>query len=214
MTPHQGHLFEGEAEGSAQATAPGLVLFSAFADTSALARAIAPLLHSSPLRQMTVPGGGRMAVAMSNCGSLGWTSDARGYCYSAVDPLSGQPWPAMPDELDQLARRAASAAGFEGFAPDVCLINRYQVGAGLGVHRDSDEADMAHPIVSVSIGATAQFLWGGLRRRDPLLRMPLHSGDVLVWGGPARLTYHGVSPLRSAQADALRFNLTFRRAAA
>jgi DNA oxidative demethylase len=218
MTPQQGHLFKGdaigEAGGCAQALVPGLTLLRGYADGSALMQTIAPLLHRSPLRQMVVPGGGRMAVAMSNCGSLGWTSDAQGYRYVAIDPLTGQPWPALPDSLDQLARSAARAAGFADFAPDVCLINRYQQGAGLGVHRDSDEADMAHPIVSVSIGASAQFLWGGLRRRDALLRLPLHDGDVLVWGGPARLTYHGVSPLRSAQASAERFNLTFRRAAA
>jgi DNA oxidative demethylase len=216
--PDQASLFDSEACAAPHNLAPGLVLLPSFADASALMQTIARLLASSPLRHMTVPGGGRMAVAMSNCGALGWTSSTQGYRYADIDPLTGQPWPAMPDGLNQLARRAAEAAGFEGFAPDVCLINRYQLGAGLGVHRDSDEADMAHPIVSVSLGATAQFLWGGLRRRDPLLRMPLHNGDVLVWGGPARLTYHGVSPLRGAQTDGStetqRFNLTFRRAAA
>jgi DNA oxidative demethylase len=221
MSKSQGQLFDGDAAqaagSSSQALAPGLVLLRAHVDADALMQLIQPLLITSPLRHMTVPGGGRMAVAMSNCGAVGWTSSAQGYRYAAVDPLTGQPWPVMPDGLKALAQRAARAAGFEGFTPDVCLINRYQVGAGLGLHRDSDEADMSQPIVSVSIGATAQFLWGGLRRRDPLLRMPLHSGDVLVWGGPARLTYHGVSPLRSTQADGQtetqRFNLTFRRAA-
>jgi DNA oxidative demethylase len=218
MSKHQRQLFEADADGSTEALALGLVLLRSYADASALMQTIAPLLHTSPLRQMTVPGGGRMAVAMSNCGAVGWISDAQGYRYAAIDPLTSAPWPAMPDSLNQLARRAAHSAGFAGFEPDVCLINRYQPGAGLGLHRDSDEADMAHPIVSISLGATAQFLWGGLRRRDALLRMPLHNGDVLVWGGPARLTYHGVSPLRSAQADGptetQRFNLTFRRAAA
>ena len=216
MRPDQASLFDSDVRAAPQDLASGLVLLPGFADASALMQAISPVLASSPPRHLTVPGGGRMAVAMSNCGALGWTSSAQGYRYAAIDPLTGRAWPAMPDGLKQLAQRAAHAACFEGFAPDVCLINRYQVGAGLGVHHDSDEADMSHPIVSVSLGATAQFLWGGLRRRDPLLRMPLHSGDVLVWGGPARLTYHGVSPLRSAQTDGqtetLRFNLTFRRA--
>jgi DNA oxidative demethylase len=215
MSNQQSQLFEADAAGgSVQTLAPGLMLLTGYADATSLMDDILPLLAVSRLRQMTVPGGGRMAVSMSNCGALGWTSDAQGYRYAAIDPLTGAPWPAMPESLFRLARRAAAAAGFEGFAPDVCLINHYQVGAGLGVHSDSDEADMAHPIVSVSLGATAQFLWGGLRRRDPLLRMPLHNGDVLVWGGPARLTYHGVSPMRSAQIDTQRFNLTFRRAAA
>jgi DNA oxidative demethylase len=220
MNQPQGQLFESNANAagsSAQALVPGLVLLRGYADADALMQLIQPLLITSPLRQMTVPGGARMAVAMSNCGALGWTSSVQGYRYEAIDPLTGQPWPAMPAGLKELAQRAARAAGFEGFTPDVCLINRYQVGAGLGVHCDSDEADMSQPIVSVSLGATAQFLWGGLRRRDPLRRMPLHGGDVLVWGGPARLTYHGVSPLRSTQADGQtqtqRFNLTFRRAA-
>jgi DNA oxidative demethylase len=208
----QAHLFDEVSGTSPQALAPGLMLLREFADAQDLMHAIAALLHVSPLRRMMVPGGGRMAVAMSNCGALGWTSDAQGYRYAATDPLTSRPWPAMPESLDRLARSAAHAAGFGLFEPDVCLINRYQVGTGLGLHRDSDEADQGHPIVSVSIGATAQFLWGGLHRRDSLLRLALQDGDVLVWGGSARLTYHGVSPLRSAHPQAQRFNLTFRRA--
>jgi len=118
----------------------------------------------------------------------------------------------MPDEFRDLARKSAAEAGFAHFEPDACLINRYVPGAGLGVHRDADEENPEHPIVSVSLGASAIFLWGGLRRRDALRRMPVHDGDVLVWGGPARLNYHGVRPLAKAASGALRFNLTFRKA--
>jgi DNA oxidative demethylase len=191
--------------------ADGLVHLRGFANTPALMADIVALVQVSPLRQMAVPSGGRMAVAMSNCGALGWVSDECGYRYAAVDPLTQQPWPPMPPAFAALAQNAAQAAGFVGFAPDVCLINRYQRGTALGLHRDSDEADHSHPIVSVSIGASAQFLWGGLQRRDATRKLALHGGDVLVWGGAARLTYHGVSPLRGAK-DVLRFNLTFRRA--
>jgi DNA oxidative demethylase len=191
--------------------ADGLMYLCSYANTADLAVQIQALVQVSPLRQMHVPSGGRMAVAMSNCGALGWVSDKRGYRYTAIDPLTQKPWPPMPPLFLALAQKAAQAAGFEGFAPDVCLINRYQAGTALGLHRDSDEADHGHPIVSVSIGASAQFLWGGLKRRDATRKLALHDGDVLVWGGPARLTYHGVSPLRGAE-DALRLNLTFRHA--
>lgn len=199
-------------ERSAQVLHEGLTLLPGFVDTAALRAAIDHLVQQSPLRQMTVPSGRRMAVAMSNCGSLGWTSDARGYRYSAIDPLTGRLWPQMPERFLALAQEAAAKAGFVGFNPDVCLINRYLVGTQLGLHRDSDEADHAHPIVSVSIGASARFLWGGLKRSDPVRHLALHDGDVVVWGGAARLTYHGVAPLRSVDAHAMRLNLTFRRA--
>jgi DNA oxidative demethylase len=195
--------------------APGLLHLPGFANTPALRQEIDALLPVSPLRQMAVPSGGRMAVAMSNCGALGWVSDARGYRYQATDPITQKPWPKMPAAFAALARRAAAAAGFERhepFEPDVCLINRYRVGTALGLHRDSDEANHAHPIVSVSIGASATFLWGGLKRSDPVRKLLLHDADVLVWGGPARLTYHGVAALRSDDKSAQRFNLTFRRA--
>jgi alkylated DNA repair protein (DNA oxidative demethylase) len=171
------------------------------------------IVQAAPWRHMTVPGGGQMAVAMTNCGPLGWVADARGYRYARTDPDSGRPWPAMPPDWRALANDAATEAGFGPFEPDACLINRYAPGASLGVHRDHDEADLGQPIVSVSIGASAVFLWGGLRRRDPLRRITLHDGDVLVWGGPARLTYHGVMPLAPGDPQARRVNLTFRRAA-
>jgi DNA oxidative demethylase len=190
----------------------GLVLLRGWADAAALQAQINTLLTVSPLRHLMVPSGGRMSVAMSNCGDLGWTSDKNGYRYTAIDPLTQQAWPAMPASFSHLAQQAAALAGFAGFAPDVCLINRYHVGAALGLHRDSDEASHDHPIVSVSIGASATFHWGGLKRSDRVSKLALHEGDVLVWGGPARLTYHGVAPLRHADPQAVRFNLTLRRA--
>jgi alkylated DNA repair protein (DNA oxidative demethylase) len=192
--------------------AEGLVCLRGLADTAALRAEVAALCELSPFRHMSTPNGGSMSVAMTNCGLLGWTSDARGYRYTNIDPLTSRPWPAMPPSFRALARQAAARGGFEGFEPDACLVNRYAPGASLGLHRDSDERDFAHPIVSVSIGASAQFLWGGLRRQGPVRRVEVHDGDVLVWGGPVRLVYHGVAPLRTASADAQRLNLTFRRA--
>ena len=156
-----------------------------------------------------------MSVAMTNCGALGWVSDPTGYRYSELDPDSGLPWPPMPAALESLARRAAAVAGFSRFAPDACLVNRYEPGARLTLHQDKDERDFGEPIVSVSLGVPATFLFGGSRRKDPFVRVPLEHGDVVVWGGPARLRYHGVAPLGRAEhwfAGDLRVNLTFRRA--
>jgi alkylated DNA repair protein (DNA oxidative demethylase) len=156
-----------------------------------------------------------MSVAMTNCGALGWVSDPTGYRYSEVDPDSGLRWPEMPPALASLARRAAGAAGFPDFAPNACLVNRYEPGARLTLHQDKDERDFDEPIVSVSLGVPATFLFGGSRRKDPLERVPLEHGDVVVWGGPARLRYHGVAPLGFAEhwfAGDSRINLTFRRA--
>ncbi|MEX8192796.1 DNA oxidative demethylase AlkB [Comamonas guangdongensis] len=173
------------------------------------------LQAGAPFRVMDLPGGARMSVAMTNCGSWGWVSDAKGYRYSGTDPLSGLPWPAMPPFLRNQAIAAAAKALYPGFAPDVCLINRYRPGAKLTLHRDEDEADFTAPIVSVSLGLPCTFLWGGLARKDPVKRMLLMHGDVLVWGGRTRLTYHGVSPLKDGHHHLLgdeRWNLTFRMA--
>ena len=156
-----------------------------------------------------------MSVAMTNCGSLGWVSDLRGYRYDSRDPLSGVPWPQMPPVFLELAQSAARAGGFEGFAPDACLLNRYEPGARLTLHQDKDERDFSAPIVSVSLGLSAIFLFGGEARNDKSRRVPLRHGDVVVWGGPARLRYHGVLALKDGVHDALgsrRVNLTFRRA--
>jgi alkylated DNA repair protein (DNA oxidative demethylase) len=170
---------------------------------------------AAPFRHLITPGGFRMSVAMTNCGSLGWVSDRTGYRYETRDPLSGQPWPPVPPKFLQLAQSAAAAAGFTGFTPDACLINRYEPGTRLTLHQDKDERDFGSPIVSVSLGLPATFLFGGDRRQDKPLRIPLHHGDVVVWGGPARLRHHGVSPLKDGTHDevgSIRLNLTFRRA--
>lgn len=175
------------------------------------------VVNQAPWRVMRTPGGKSMSVGITNCGAWGWVSDARGYAYSATDPLNGQPWPAMPEFLRSQARAAAAAAGYPGFAPDACLINRYAPGAKMSLHRDQDESDRRAPIVSISLGLPATFLWGGLERADRVRRMQLEHGDVLVWGGATRLVYHGISPLKDGLHPLLgseRWNLTFRMARA
>jgi alkylated DNA repair protein (DNA oxidative demethylase) len=171
--------------------------------------------EQSPFRHMVTPGGFRMSVAMTNCGALGWVTDRRGYRYAKVDPETGLPWPDMPIAFRGLAVRAAAAAGFSGFAPDSCLINRYEPGAKMSLHQDKDEHDFRHPIVSVSLGLPATFLFGGLERTDKTLRIRIVHGDVIVWGGPARLHFHGIAPLKDGMhglVGGVRYNLTFRNA--
>ncbi|WP_312175132.1 DNA oxidative demethylase AlkB [Pseudescherichia sp.] len=187
----------------------------ALADADALLADINAVASQSPFRQMITPGGYTMSVAMTNCGRLGWTTDARGYRYAPDDPLTGQPWPAMPPAFAALCQQASTAAGYSDFQPDACLINRYLPGAKLSLHQDKDEPDLRAPIVSVSLGLPAVFQFGGSRRSDPLKRLLLEHGDVVVWGGPSRLFYHGVQPLKPGQHPATgecRYNLTFRRA--
>lgn len=196
---------------------PGAVLLKGFAtgEAGVLFAAATAVIAEAPLRHMVTPGGLEMAVAMTNCGPLGWVSDRRGYRYQATDPLSGQPWPAMPAAFRALAGRAAADAGFPGFEPDACLVNRYVAGTRLSLHQDRDETDYGAPIVSVSLGLPAVFLFGGLHRTDRPHRVPLEHGDVVVWGGPSRLVYHGVMPLAAgehATLGAQRVNLTFRKA--
>ncbi len=179
--------------------------------------ALREVVRAAPFRHLRTPGGRRMSVAMSNCGRLGWVSDARGYRYDAIDPASGSPWPAMPPACALLAAEAAAAAGFAGFRPDACLVNLYRPGTRLSLHQDRDEPDLRAPIVSVSLGMSATFLFGGEARGDPTVRVPLHHGDVVVWGGVDRLRHHGVLPLPDAphpQLGARRINLTFRKAEA
>jgi len=178
-----------------------------------LVRAVKTVVAQAPLRHLVTPGGRVMSVAMSNCGSLGWVSDRTGYRYDAVDPLSGQPWPAMPAAFRALAARAAAQAGFGGFEPDACLINLYEPGARLSLHQDRDEQDLSAPIVSVSLGLPAVFLFGSNSRSDRPQRYRLTHGDMVVWGGPARLAFHGVAPLADGEHSLLgrrRINLTFR----
>lgn len=172
------------------------------------------IAKAAPFRHLVTPGGYTMSVAMTNCGRVGWVSDRSGYRYDPVDPDTGNPWPPLPPLFLDLARRAAAEAGFDGYDPDACLINRYAAGAKLGLHVDRDEEDQWAPIVSVSLGLPAVFQWGGKRRNDPVRRLRVESGDVAVWGGPARFVYHGVSPLKDGQhplTGAARINLTFRK---
>lgn len=204
--------------------AVGVTLLRGFAPPSeSLIPNIDAIAAVAPFRRLRTPGGGTMSVAMTNCGRWGWHSDERGYRYVEHDPGSGLRWPAMPPDFVTLAARAAAAAGFPDYQPDSCLVNCYEVGAQMGAHRDFDELDLQHPIVSVSIGLPAEFLWHGVRRRDTPLRLVLRDGDVLVWGGAARAGYHAVRRLAapdlladpmpgSLASAALRYNLTFRRA--
>lgn len=184
------------------------------AQASALVEAAAQVAEAAPFRHLVTPGGFTMSVAMTNCGRVGWVSDRTGYRYDPCDPDSARPWPEMPAGFVDLAARAAAEGGFAHYDPDACLINRYTAGAKLGMHRDRDEKDAWSPIVSVSLGLPAVFLWGGKRRGDAVRRMRLESGDVVVWGGPARFVYHGVAPLKDghhALTGAARVNLTFRK---
>ena len=174
------------------------------------------LLAAAALRHMITPGGFRMSVAMSSCGDYGWVSDRRGYRYETADPETGRPWPLMPPQWATLACAAAARCGFNAFHPDACLINSYLPGARMSLHQDRNERDFAQPIVSVSLGLPATFLFGGESRADKTLRIPLQHADVVVWGGPARLRFHGVLPLkegRHAVFGAQRINLTFRKVA-
>jgi alkylated DNA repair protein (DNA oxidative demethylase) len=202
---------------SPEALADGASLLRGFAcrEEAALLAALETLLVGSGFRRMCTPGGRMMSIEITNCGALGWVSDRSGYRYAARDPDSGQAWPAMPQRFRQLAIEAAALCGFPGFEPDACLINRYTPGARLSLHQDRNERDFSAPIVSVSLGLPAIFLFGGLARTDPARRIPLHHGDVAVWGGPARLRFHGVLPLKPGEhclLGAQRINLTFRKA--
>jgi len=187
----------------------------AAAEEAVLIAGVEEVSAQAAFRQMSTPGGKLMSVAMTNCGNVGWVSDRRGYRYSAADPETQLPWPAMPEVFSALAGRAAAVAGFIGFVPDACLINRYVPGAKMSLHQDADERDFGAPIVSVSLGLPAVFLWGGAARADKASRIALESGDVVVWGGDVRRYFHGIAPLREGAHPVLgrvRFNLTFRKA--
>lgn len=217
MTPD---LFESLIEPEApsrEALEPGAVVLRGFArpHAEALLAGVEAVLAQSPLRHMVTPSGFRMSVAMTNCGRLGWVTDRTGYRYDTIDPENGKPWPRMPEAFMELAVDAAAEAGFDGFAPDACLVNRYEPGTRLSLHQDRNERDYGQPIVSVSLGIPAMFLFGGEKRADKAKRIPLVHGDVVVWGGPARLHHHGVLPLKDARhpaTGAARINLTFRKA--
>ena len=207
----------GEVGPSREAMADGAVLLRGFAKPIEhdLVTALQAITAQAPFRHMFTPGGHQMSVAMTNCGNAGWVTDRNGYRYDDVDPVSGQPWPAMPQVFLDLAERAAAEAGFGKFSPDACLINRYEPGARMSLHQDKDEQDFAAPIVSVSLGIPAIFLFGGLKRADKPRRFRLAHGDIVVWGGPSRLFFHGVAPLADGEhalTGRQRINLTFRKA--
>ena len=193
----------------------GITLLRGFADSARLFPLIESIAASSPFRNLVTPGGQTMSVAMTNCGPLGWVSDRSGYRYSPCDPLNGHPWPRMPEAFQKLALGAAVAGGFPHFVPDACLINRYAPGARLTAHRDADEQNFTQPIVSVSLGLPASFAFYGLTRGGKGRPVALSDGDVLVWGGPSRLVYHAVRPVKPGQhpvTGGYRYNLTFRHA--
>ena len=212
-------LFENVADvqPSREVMAEGAVLLRGFAQSveAELIAALREIAAQAPFRHMVTPGGHQMSVAMTNCGRYGWVTDRGGYRYDANDPETAKPWPAMPASFYRLAGQAAASAGFDGFAPDACLVNHYEPGARMSLHQDRDETDFSAPIVSVSLGLPAIFLFGGMKRSDKPRRFRLQHGDVVVWGGPTRLFFHGVAPLADGEHALLgrqRINLTFRKA--
>lgn len=214
-----GDLFDAlpsDSPGPPQPLGEGACLLPAFAkaDAPTLLAAVESVIAAAPLRHLVTPGGFEMSVAMTNCGKLGWVSDTRGYRYVATDPDTGIPWPPIPPIMLDLAIRAAAAAGYPGYLPDACLINRYIPGARMSLHQDKDENDAAAPIVSLSLGLPATFLFGGMRRADKPQRYRLAHGDVVVWGGPSRFVFHGVSPVAKGfhpDVGEHRINVTFRK---
>lgn len=207
-------MSQGELFGAAEVERDGLHILRGYALPAAgpLLAAAAEVTAQAPFRHMITPGGHAMSAAMSNCG-IGWVTDRKGYRYSETDPLSGQPWPVIPDIIRDLAVAAARSVGF-AYVPDGCLVNRYAPGAKMGLHQDLDEGDRSAPIVSVSLGLPAVFQFGGLNRGDPVARITLEHGDVVVWGGPARLAYHGVLTLKDGlhpDTGRCRINLTVRK---
>jgi alkylated DNA repair protein (DNA oxidative demethylase) len=212
-------LFDGlpDVRPAREAIAEGAVLLRGFARPleDELITALREIVAQAPFRHMLTPGGHQMSVAMTNCGDAGWVTDRSGYRYDTIDPESKKAWPAMPPSFLALAKQAALEAGFDNFAADACLINRYQPGARMSLHQDRDEGDFGAPIVSVSLGLPATFLFGGLKRSDKTQRYRLEHSDIAVWGGPARLAFHGVAPLADGEHAVLgrqRINLTFRKA--
>jgi DNA oxidative demethylase len=214
-----GDLFDTQhpSDENVEALADGATVLRRFAvpEAEALMAALTDVLAAAPFRHMVTPGGYSMSVAMSNCGRAGWVTDRTGYRYDPIDPMTGRPWPPVPAMFLRLAARAAAAGGFPAFEPDACLVNRYEPGARLSLHQDRNERDFGAPIVSVSLGLPAVFLFGGLRRRERPRKICLESGDVAVWGGPARLAFHGVERLADGEhplTGRCRINLTFRQA--
>jgi len=194
---------------------PGMRLLPSFADSAQSFAAVQSVLAIAPLRQMQTSRGFKMSVETSSCGDLGWISDRKGYRYVDCDPLSEEPWPAMPTVLFELAQSAALEAGYAGFSPDSCLINHYAPGTQMGAHQDKDEVDFSQPIVSVSLGISARFFVVGPERTGKSTSVDLTDGDVIVFGGPSRRFFHGVRKIKPTTHPVLgphRWNLTFRKA--
>ena len=216
--PHTGDLLAALPGSAAEEVLErGACILRSFAHTlqEQLLHEIEAVASQAAFRNWLTPGGRRMSVAMTNCGTVGWVSDRSGYRYSEQDPTTCRHWPAMPELFLTLARSAALHAGYPNFTPDACLVNRYETDTRLSLHVDQDERDATAPIVSVSLGAAATFLWGGLQRKDRTRRYWLAGGDVAVWGGAARFVHHGIAPLAAADhplTGSRRFNLTFRKA--
>jgi len=193
---------------------PDIYVLPQFVDPTVLLLEVDKVIAQAPFRKMMTPMGHYTGVALSNCGEYGWTSDLQGYRYSKQDPQTGNFWPPLPESYLNLAKRAASKAGFNNFEPDACLINRYKLGDKLGSHQDKNEKDFAQPIVSVSIGLSAVFQIFGETRAGVKVEYLLQSGDVMVWGRKSRLAYHGI---RTIKVDTLnpkltqRINITFRK---
>ena len=215
--PVSGQLFDNAGPDGSERIGEGAVLFRTRIASKGgeIVETIREIAAISPFRHLITPGGHRMSVSMTSCGELGWMSDRTGYRYTVTDPRTGKPWPAMPKLFAALASDAAREAGYADYRPDACLINRYRAGNKLSLHQDKDEEDYGHPVVSFSLGLPATFLWGGFKRSDKPKRLLLEHGDVLVWGGPDRLRYHGILPLAEGEHPPLgaqRINLTFRKA--
>jgi len=197
--------------------AEGAVWLRGFAlpEADALWALVSAHLATHPPQQMMTPMGYPMSVKTTSLGDYGWVGNATGYGYARLNPVTNQPWPPIPTLLLSLAQRAANAAGYADYCPDTCLINLYQTGAKMGLHQDKDELDFTQPIVSVSLGVPATFLFGGAKRTDKTAKIPLTHGDVVVWGGASRRYFHGVNAVKLGQhplLGALRCNLTFRKA--
>jgi DNA oxidative demethylase len=195
--------------------APGLVYHPDYLDRSAqerLLEAVRTVVRAAPLFTPRMPRTGKpFSVRMTNCGPLGWVSDRDGYRYQPTHPDTGEPWPAMPEMV------LAAWERLSGYprAPDACLVNVYDRAAKMGLHQDRDEKELAAPVVSLSLGETALFRYGGLERTAPTRSVKLRSGDAIVFGGPARLIFHGIDRLYAGSSDLLpqggRLNLTLRK---
>lgn len=207
-----------------EALPEGVVLFRkrlSLADQRAMLGDVADVIARAPLFRPQMPTGPYMINTLTNCGERGWVSDKRGYRYQQTHPETTQPWPPIPRTIQALAIDAVREAGFGDFEPDACLVNVYAADGRLSLHRDYDEAEFKWPIASLSFGNDADFQIGGLKRAGKTQTVRLHSGDVLVFGGPSRLRYHGVrkiipgtSPLEHpVLPPGGRINLTLRRAA-